>query len=86
MNIPKKAIEQWPDEKAKEYLDREYPNEQVEWIVLDESGLYGFNDPSGTQFAVADDDELRAVGITQFLIRNGGSYISNNSVRDQFKS
>ena len=45
MNIRKKAIEKWPDDKAKDYLDMQYPDERVEWIILDESGLYGFNDP-----------------------------------------
>ena len=49
----------------------------MKWVVLDESGLYGYSDHAGTQFACADDDELRAVGITEFLIRNGGAYISN---------
>ena len=77
MNIRKKAIEKWPDNKAKDYLDMQHPDEEIEWIILDESGLYGFNDSDGSQFACADDDEFRAVGITQFLIRNGGTYNSN---------
>ena len=77
MSIRKNAIKQWPDDKAKEYLDMQYPNEKMEWIVMDETGLYGYNDRIGNQFAYADDDEIRAVGITQFLIRNGGSYISD---------
>jgi len=77
MSIRKHAIKQWPDDKAREYLDMQYPNEKIEWIVMNETGLYGFTDSSGTQYACADDDESRAVGITQFLIRNGGSYISN---------
>jgi len=44
--------------------------------VLDES-LYGFTDSAGTLYAYADDDEHRIAGIIQFLLRNGGSYISN---------
>lgn len=71
------AMKQWPDDKVKEYLDKQHPNERVEWIVLDESGLYGFTDPAGSRFACADDDELRVAGIIQYLIRNGGSYSSN---------
>ena len=77
MNIKKEAVEQWPDEKARKYLDMQYPNEKIEWIVLEKTGLYGFYDADGSQFACADDDEVRAVGITEFLIRNGGSYITN---------
>jgi hypothetical protein len=76
VNIRKKAIRQWPDNTVKEYLDGQYPNQRVEWVILDESGLYGFVDTAGTQFACADDDEIRTIGITQFLIRNGGSYTS----------
>ena len=77
MNIQNEVIKQWLDNKVKEYLDKQHPNEEVEWIVLDESGLYGFTDPAGSQFASADDDATRVAGIVQFLIRNGGSYISN---------
>ena len=77
MNTKKEAVEQWPDEKARKYLDMQYPNEKIEWIVLEKTGLYGFSDTDGSHFACADDDEVRAVGITEFLIRNGGSYISN---------
>jgi hypothetical protein len=77
MNDKMKAIEQWTDEKSKEYLDMQYPKERIEWIVLDKAGLYGFTDSSGTIMAIADDDDSRTIGITQFLIRNGGSYISN---------
>ena len=77
MRIREIAIKQWPDDKVKEYLDMQYPNEKIEWFVMDEAGLYGCNDPGGNQFACADDDEIRALGIAQFLIRNGGSYISN---------
>jgi len=77
MNDKMKAIQQWTDDKSREYLDMQYPNERIEWIVLDESGLYGFTDSSGIKMACADDDDSRAIGITQFLIRNGGSYISN---------
>ena len=80
MNIIKKAIEQWTDDKARKYLDRQLPDESVEWIVLDKSGLYGYSDPVGFQYAYADDDEVRAVGITQFLVRNGGTYISNTQL------
>jgi hypothetical protein len=72
-----KAIKEWPDDKAREYLDRQEPDDRMKWVVLDESGLYGYSDHAGTQFACADDDELRAVGITEFLIRNGGAYTSN---------
>ena len=46
-------------------------------MVMDETGLYGYKDSIGNQFACADDDETRGIGITQFLIRNGGSYVSN---------
>ena len=77
MNIQNEVIKQWLDNKIKAYLDKQHPNEEVEWIVLDESGLYGFTDPAGSQFASADDDATRVAGIVQFLIRNGGSYISN---------
>ena len=76
-HIQNKVIKQWSDDKVKEYLDQQHPDEKVEWIVLDESGLYGFIDPAGSQFASADDDEYRAAEIIQFLIRNDGSYISN---------
>lgn len=77
MKTQKEVTKQWPDEKAREYLDEQNPDEVVEWIVLDES-LYGFTDSAGALFAYADDDDLRVAGIIQFLIRNGGSYISNN--------
>ena len=76
MNIKKEQIKQWSDEKAREYLDEQNPNDEVEWIVLDES-LYGFTDSAGALYAYADDDEHRIAGIIQFLLRNGGSYISN---------
>ena len=68
---------QWPDDKVREYLDMQFPDERIEWVVMDEAGLYGCVDSDGTLFAYADDDESRAAGITQFLIRNGGSYVSN---------
>ena len=77
MSIQQEVSKQWPDDKAREYLDKQHPNEKIKWIVLDKSGLYGCTDSAGTQFAYADDDELRVAGIIQFLIRNGGSYISN---------
>ena len=76
MNIRKDQIKQWPDEKVRVYLDEQYPNVEVEWIVLDES-LYGFTNSAGTLYAYANDDEHRVAGVIQFLLRNGGSYISN---------
>ena len=60
----------------REYLDEQNPNDEVEWIVLDQS-LYGFTDSAGTLYAYADDDEHRVAEIIQFLLRNGGSHISN---------
>lgn len=75
MNICEEAIKAWPDGEAREYLDSQSPDdEEVEWVVMDESGLYGYIDSQGQEFAFADDDDIRAMGITQFLIRNGGSY------------
>lgn len=76
MNTQKEAIKTWPDDKVREYLDQQNPNEKTKWTVLDES-LYGYIDPAGTIYAYADDDELRNAGVIQFLIRNGGTYISN---------
>ena len=75
MDISEQAIKEWPDDRVREYLDGQYPGQRIEWVLMDES-LYGFNDPGGIQFACADDDEIRNAGITQFLIRNGGSYTS----------
>ena len=57
MDTTKKAIEQWPDEQAREYLNRQFPDEVIEWMVIDETGLYGYKDSIGNQFACADDDE-----------------------------
>ena len=76
MNIHNLLVTQWPDDRVRKYLDQHNPGENIEWIVLDESGLYGYTDSAGMQFACADDDEHRAASIIQFLIRNGGSYIS----------
>ena len=75
MNICEEAIKAWPDGAAREYLDSQSPDdEEVKWVVMDESGLYGYIDSQGLEFACADDDDIRAMGIAQFLIRNGGSY------------
>jgi len=73
----KDAVKEWPDEKAKKYLDEQFPKEKIKWIAIFETGLYGFIDSNGLEFACADDDELRSIGITEFLIRDGGSYVSN---------
>jgi hypothetical protein len=59
-----------------EYLNEQCPSEKVKWVVLEESGLYGFIDGNGNEFACADDDDERNIGIIKFLIKNGGSYIS----------
>ena len=74
------AMIHWPDDKVEEYLDKQHPYERVGWIVLDESGLYGFIGPAGSRFACADDDENRVAMITRFMIRNGGTYISNAQI------
>ena len=76
MNTQKEVIKPWSDDKIREYLDKQNPNDNTKWTVLDES-LYGYTDPTGALYAYADDDELRNAGVIQFLIRNGGSYISS---------
>jgi len=77
MTLRKKAIKEWPDEKVRHYLNAQYPNEKVKWVVLLDEGLYGFIASDGTKFASADDDEIRNEGIIEFLKRNGGEYVSN---------
>ena len=74
--VTKNEATRWTGDKVKTYLDNQHPGEDIRWIVLDESGLYGFVDPSGSQFACADDDESRVAGIIRFLTENGGSYTS----------
>lgn len=77
MTLRKAAAKQWPDDKVIEYLESQYPNEKVKWVILLDEGLYGFVASDGTQFASADDDEIRNAGIIEFLKRNGGEYVSN---------
>ena len=76
MNSQKEINQLWPDDRVKDYLDKQSPEEKIEWTVLDGT-LYGFIDSDGIQFACADDDENRVTGIIRFLIKHGGSYISN---------
>ena len=68
--------EEWTDNDARAYLDRQHPGENVKWIVLDRSGRYGYIDPTGSKFTCVDDDSARVAGIIEFLTRNGGSYVS----------
>ena len=70
------GFREWTDDGARAYLDSQHPGENVKWIVLYESGRYGYIDPSGSQFTCIDDDSARAAGIIAFLTRNGGSYMS----------
>ena len=74
MSLRKKAIKQWPDEKAREYLDSQYPNEKVTWLISFEESLYGFKTNDGSEFVEADDDDIRNTGIIEFLKRNDGVY------------
>ena len=74
MSSRKKAIKEWPDEKAREYLDSQYPNEKVTWFISLEESLYGFKTSDGSEFVEADDDDIRNTGIIEFLKRNGGVY------------
>lgn len=77
MSIRKKAIKEWPDEKVKEFLDQQYPGEKIEWGTTFNDSLYTFKTEDGTEFTEIDDDDLRVMGIIEFLKRNGGHYISN---------
>ena len=77
MSLRNKAIKEWPDEKAKAYLDSQYPDETVTWFISIEDSLYGFRTADGREFAEADDDEIRNTGIIEFLKRNGSKYVSN---------
>ena len=74
MPLRKKAIKEWPDKKAKAYLDAKYPDEKVTWFVSYEDCLYGFKTNNGDEFVEADDDDIRNIGIIEFLKRNGGKY------------
>ena len=75
--IGKLASTVWSDDKVRNYLNAQFPDEKIKWIVMSESGLYGYVDCNEMEFACADDDDLRSLGIVEFLIRNGGSYVSN---------
>lgn len=77
MSIRKNAIKEWPDDKAKEYLNSQFPNEKIVWFVTDDNGLYGFKTSDGAKFVEADDDDIRCEGIIEFIKRNGGEYVSN---------
>lgn len=77
------ATESWTDSRAKAYLDGLEPGRQLEWVVLDDSELYGYVDRAATtpfsgevEYAWADDDALRVAGIIAFLQRQGGRYVS----------
>ena len=74
MSLRNKAIKEWPDEKAKAYLDSQYPNENVTWFVSIQDSLYGLITSDGNEFVEADDDDIRNTGIIEFLKRNGGKY------------
>jgi len=74
MSLRKKAIKEWSDEKAREYLDSQYPNEKVTWFISFEESLYGSKTNDGSEFVEADDDDIRNTGIIEFLKRNGGVY------------
>ncbi|MDH3380556.1 MAG: hypothetical protein OER87_19300 [Gammaproteobacteria bacterium] len=76
MSIRKKAIREWPDEKAREYLNTQCPNEKITWFITNDEGLYGFKTSDGTEFVQADDDDIRCTGIIEFIKRNGGVYVS----------
>ena len=73
----KPANKEWSDEKAKKYLNSQYPNEKVRWVIISDEGLYGFIASDGAELASADDNEIRNIGIIEFLKRNGGEYVSN---------
>ena len=76
MSLRKKAINEWPDEKAREYLNSQYTNEKVTWFTTSDENLYGFKTNDGSEFVQADDDDIRNSGIIEFLKRNGGVYVS----------
>ena len=76
MSIRIKAIREWPDEKAREYLNSQYPNEKIIWFVSSDQGLYGFRTSDDAEFVEADDDDIRRTGIIEFIKRNGGVYVA----------
>lgn len=77
MSIRKSAIKEWPDSKAKEFLDQQYPGQRIEWIATFNDSLYAHKTEDGSEFTEVDDDTLRVAGIIEFLKRNGGTYESN---------
>ena len=77
MSLSNKVSKEWPDEKAKAYLDSQYPNETVTWFISIDDSLYGVKTSDDNEFAEADDDEIRNTGIIACLKRNGGKYMSD---------
>ncbi len=77
MSLRKKAIKEWPDEKAKKFLNQQYPGEKIQWVTTFEDSLYAHKTDDGSEFMEMDDDELRVVGIIEFIKRNGGIYESH---------
>lgn len=69
MSIRKKAIKQWPDKKALEYLELQFPGDNVQWKLMEGESLYGFITEGGSNFVQIDDDETRNIGIIEFLKR-----------------
>ena len=77
MSTRKPENEEWSDVKAKKYLDSQYLNEKVRWVIILDEGLYGFIASDGVKFASADNNKIWNMGIIEFLKRNGGEYVSN---------
>ena len=76
VSIRIKAIREWPDEKAREYLNSRCPNEKIIWFVTCDDELYGFRTGDDAEFVEADDDDIRCAGIIEFIKRNGGVYVA----------
>jgi hypothetical protein len=76
MTIRKRALKIWPEVKVKEYLNQQYPGEQITWFTEGDS-LYSCKAADGSEFIIMDDDDLRSEGIVEFLQTNGGTYVSN---------
>lgn len=77
MSIKKSAIKEWPDSKARQYLDQQYPGQRIEWRSTFDDSLYAHKTEDGSEFTEMDDDAIRVAGIVEFLIRSGGTYESN---------
>ena len=77
MSPRKKSIKEWPNERVKEYLDRLYPGKLIEWVPVLDDSLYVYKTNNGSEFLEMDENEIRVMGVIEFLKRNGGSYESS---------